>query len=105
VVLRVIPTHIYTIDELQLPKVLEKICQERRGLVLVTWNNRQRKVHELAAIIDHINSNRTEHIITIEDPIEFLHRDKKAFVSQREVEVDTKSSAKLCAAPCVRTRM
>ena len=91
VVLRVIPTHIYTIDELQLPKVIEKICQERRGLVLVTGTTGSGKSTSLAAIIDHINSNRTEHIITIEDPIEFLHRDKKAFVSQREVEVDTKS--------------
>jgi len=91
VVLRVIPTHIYTIDELQLPKVLEKICQERRGLVLVTGTTGSGKSTSLAAIIDHINANRTEHIITIEDPIEFLHRDKKAFVSQREVEVDTKS--------------
>jgi twitching motility protein PilT len=91
VVLRVIPTHIFTIDELQLPRVLEKICQERRGLVLVTGTTGSGKSTSLAAIIDHINSNRTEHIITIEDPIEFLHRDKKAFVSQREVEVDTKS--------------
>jgi twitching motility protein PilT len=91
VVLRVIPTHIYSIEELQLPKVLEKICQERRGLVLVTGTTGSGKSTTLAAIIDQINSNRTEHVITIEDPIEFLHRDKKAFVSQREVEVDTKN--------------
>ncbi|MFN8008222.1 MAG: type IV pilus twitching motility protein PilT [Terriglobia bacterium] len=91
IVLRVIPTHIYTIEELNLPKVLEKICRERRGLVLVTGTTGSGKSTTLAAIIDHINSTRTEHIITIEDPIEFLHRDKKAFVNQREVEVDTKS--------------
>jgi len=91
VVLRVIPTHIYTIEELNLPKVLEKICRERRGLVLVTGTTGSGKSTTLAAIIDYINSNRTEHIVTIEDPIEFLHRDKKAFVNQREVEVDTKS--------------
>ncbi len=59
--------------------------------MLVTGTTGSGKSTSLAAIIDHINSNRTEHIITIEDPIEFLHRDKKAFVSQREVEVDTKS--------------
>jgi twitching motility protein PilT len=91
VVLRVIPTHIFTTEELQLPQVLEKICQERRGLILVTGTTGSGKSTTLAAIIDHINSNRTEHVITIEDPIEFLHRDKKAFVNQREVEVDTKS--------------
>ncbi len=90
VVLRVIPTHIYTIEELNLPKVLEKICRERRGLVLVTGTTGSGKSTTLAAIIDCINSARTEHIITIEDPIEFLHRDKKAFINQREVEVDTK---------------
>ena len=91
IVLRVIPTHIYTIEELNLPKVVEKICRERRGLILVTGTTGSGKSTTLAAIIDCINSSRTEHIITIEDPIEFLHRDKKAFVSQREVEVDTKS--------------
>ena len=91
IVLRVIPTHIYSIDDLNLPKVLEKICRERRGLVLVTGTTGSGKSTTLAAIIDYINSSRTEHIVTIEDPIEFLHRDKKAFVNQREVEVDTKS--------------
>lgn len=90
IVLRVIPTHIYTIEELNLPKALEKVCRERRGLVLVTGTTGSGKSTTLAAIIDCINSTRTEHIITIEDPIEFLHRDKKAFINQREVEVDTK---------------
>ena len=93
IVLRVIPTHIYTIGELNLPKVLEKVCRERRGLVLVTGTTGSVKSTTLAAIIDCINSTRTEHIITIEDPIEFLHRDKKAFINQREVEVDTKGFA------------
>ncbi len=93
IVLRVIPTHIYTIGELNLPKVLEKVCRERRGLVLVTGTTGSGKSTTLAAIIDCINSTRTEHIITIEDPIEFLHRDKKAFINQREVEVDTKGFA------------
>ena len=91
VVLRVIPTQILSIEELKLPKVLERICREQRGLVLVTGTTGSGKSTTLAAMIDQINSERTEHIITIEDPIEFLHRDKKAFVNQREIEVDTRS--------------
>src|SRR5579872_3713747 len=88
-VLRVIPTKIRTLEELFLPRVIEKICQEARGLVLVTGTTGSGKSTSLAAIVDRINSTRTDHIITIEDPIEFLHRDKKGFVNQREVEVDT----------------
>jgi len=90
-VLRVIPTKIQTIEELHLPKVLEKICEEQRGLVLVTGTTGSGKSTTLAAMIDRINSTRSDHIITIEDPIEFLHRDKKGFVNQREIEVDTAS--------------
>ena len=88
-VLRVIPARIKTIRELLLPKVLEKLCLERRGLILCTGTTGSGKSTTLAGIIDHINANRLEHIITIEDPIEFLHRDKKSIVNQREVEVDT----------------
>jgi twitching motility protein PilT len=91
VVLRVIPTKIRALDELYLPKVVEKICEEPRGLVLVTGITGSGKSTTLAAMIDRINSSRAEHVITIEDPIEFLHRDKKGFVNQREVEVDTPS--------------
>jgi len=90
-VLRVIPTKIRTLDELTLPQVLNKVCEEARGLVLVTGTTGSGKTTTLAAMVDHINSTLTDHIITIEDPIEFLHRDKKAFVNQREVEVDTPS--------------
>ncbi len=90
-VLRVIPTKIQTIEELHLPKVLERICEEQRGLVLVTGTTGSGKSTTLAAMIDRINSSRADHIITIEDPIEFLHRDKKGFVNQREIEVDTAS--------------
>src|SRR4249919_909034 len=90
-VLRVIPTKIKPIDELYLPKIVDKICEEARGLVLVTGVTGSGKSTTLAAMIDRINSVRSEHIITIEDPIEFLHRDKKGFVNQREVEVDTPS--------------
>jgi twitching motility protein PilT len=92
-VLRVIPVRILTIRDLLLPPVLEKISQERRGLILVTGTTGSGKSTSLAAMIDYINSTRTEHIMTIEDPIEFLHRDKKSLVNQREVEVDTKSFA------------
>jgi len=88
-VLRVIPTKIRTLEELFLPHVIEKICQETRGMVLVTGTTGSGKTTTLAAIVDRINSTRTDHIITIEDPIEFLHRDKKGFVNQREIEVDT----------------
>jgi twitching motility protein PilT len=92
-VLRVIPVKILTIRDLSLPPVLEQIAGERRGLILVTGTTGSGKSTSLAAVIDYINSTRTEHIMTIEDPIEFLHRDKKSLVNQREVEVDTKSFA------------
>lgn len=88
-VLRVVPTKIRTLEELNLPAVLTRICEERRGLILVTGTTGSGKSTTLAAMIDRINSTRTDHVITIEDPIEFLHRDKKGFVNQREVEVDT----------------
>jgi len=88
-VLRVIPTKIRTIEELNLPVVIDRICEEQRGLVLVTGTTGSGKSTTLAAMIDRINSIRPEHIITIEDPIEYLHRDKKGFINQREVEVDT----------------
>jgi twitching motility protein PilT len=92
-VLRVIPVKILTIRELYLPVVLEKISMEPRGLILCTGTTGSGKSTTLAAIIDYINSHRKEHIMTIEDPIEFLHRDKKCLINQREVEVDTKSFA------------
>jgi twitching motility protein PilT len=92
-VLRVIPTKIRALDELHMPRIVEQICEEARGLVLVTGVTGSGKSTTLAAMIDRINSSRPEHIITIEDPIEFLHRDKKGFVNQREVEVDTPSFA------------
>lgn len=90
-VLRYIPSQILTLQELHLPPILEKICDEPRGLVLVTGTTGSGKSTTLASMIDIMNTNRCEHIITIEDPIEFLHRDKKSFVNQREVDVDTKN--------------
>jgi twitching motility protein PilT len=92
-VLRVIPDQTQNIGGLGLPPVVERICEERRGLILVTGATGSGKSTTLAAMIDRINATRSGHIVTIEDPIEFLHRDKKAFVTQREVEVDTRSFA------------
>jgi energy-coupling factor transporter ATP-binding protein EcfA2 len=92
-VLRLIPARILTIRELLLPPVLEKIGEEERGLVLVTGTTGSGKSTTLAAMIDHVNSRRNSHIVTIEDPIEFLHRDKKSIINQREVEVDTRNFA------------
>ena len=90
-VLRVIPARIQSVRELMLPTVLERICEERRGLILCTGTTGSGKSTSLAAMIDYINALRTEHIMTIEDPIEFLHRDKKSIVNQREIDVDTRS--------------
>jgi twitching motility protein PilT len=92
-VLRLIPDKVRSITELGLPPVVERIAEEQRGLILVTGTTGSGKSTTLAAIIDYINSTRGGHIITIEDPIEFLHRDKKSFVTQREVDVDTRSFA------------
>jgi twitching motility protein PilT len=90
-VLRVIPARVQTVRELMLPPVIEKICEERRGMVLCTGTTGSGKSTTLAAMIDYINSQRTEHIVTIEDPIEFLHRDKRSIVNQREIDVDTRA--------------
>jgi twitching motility protein PilT len=90
-VLRVIPARIQSVRELMLPPILERICEERRGLILCTGTTGSGKSTSLAAMIDYINATRTEHIITIEDPIEFLHRDKKSIVNQREIDVDTRA--------------
>ena len=92
-VLRVIPMQIRTIDELGLPEVLKKIASEERGLVLVTGTTGSGKSTTLAALIDYINQTRSAHVMTVEDPIEFLHRDQMSMVNQREVSVDTRSFA------------
>ena len=89
-VLRVIPVKILSFQDLLLPPILKTIAEERRGLILCTGTTGSGKSTTLAAMIDYVNSTRTEHIMTIEDPIEFLHRDKKSLINQREVEVDTK---------------
>jgi twitching motility protein PilT len=91
--LRVIPMQIRTIHELDLPIILKQIAEEERGLVLVTGTTGSGKSTTLAAMIDHINQTRAAHVITVEDPIEFLHRDQKCLINQREVAVDTRSFA------------
>ena len=92
-VFRVIPFGVKTIEQLHLPKVVESIAMEQRGMILVTGTTGSGKSTTLAAMIDHINSNRTCHIVTIEDPIEFLIRDRRSIVNQREIGVDTDSFA------------
>jgi len=90
-VLRVIPWEIRTLEQLELPRVVASVAELKRGLVLVTGPTGSGKSTTLAAIIDLINRNRHDHIITIEDPIEFLHQHKNSLVNQREVGVDTHS--------------
>lgn len=80
-----------TFEELNLPPVIRKLASERRGLILVTGTAGSGKSTTLAAIINYINETRECHIVTIEDPIEIIHEDKKAFITQREIEVDTVS--------------
>ena len=94
IALRIIPLEVKTIRQLLLPEVLEKIAFYQRGLVLVTGTTGSGKTTSLAAMIDYINTFRRENIITIEDPIEYLHKDKKSTISQREVGMDVTSFAR-----------
>jgi len=93
VVMRLIPIRVQTLAELNLPEVLSEVAMLPRGLVLVTGPTGSGKSTTLAAMINHINEGKPVHIITIEDPIEFMHQDKTAAVNQREVEMDTHSFA------------
>ena len=92
-VFRAVPARPLTLDELGLPVLLKKLCNKPRGLVLVTGPTGSGKSTTLAAMIDYINENKAEHIITIEDPIEFLHGNKKSLIRQRELGADTNSFA------------
>jgi len=88
-VFRTIPFESKSIDQLLLPPVLKKLADEPRGMILVTGATGSGKSTTLSALLDHINNHRTAHIVTIEDPIEYLHRDKKSIINQREVGFDT----------------
>jgi twitching motility protein PilT len=90
-VLRVIPSKVFALDQLNLPPVIERICKEQRGLVLCTGTTGSGKSTTLAAMIDYINNVRNEHVVTIEDPIEYVHTDKKSLITQRELDVDCRS--------------
>ena len=92
-VIRVIPNRIPDFKELSLPPVMPKLADEKRGLILVTGTTGSGKSTTLAALINHINHNRTAHVVTIEDPIEFLFLNKKSSVAQREIGVDTATFA------------
>jgi twitching motility protein PilT len=93
VAFRIVPLEIRTIEELNLPPVVAKLAMEPRGMVLVTGTAGSGKTTTLAAMIDHINTHGSGHVITIEDPIEFVHQDRGCMINQREVGVDTASFA------------
>jgi twitching motility protein PilT len=90
-VFRAIPSDIKTVEELNLPPVINELADEERGIILVTGTTGSGKSTTLAAMIDRMNTNHHKHIVTIEDPIEFLHRDKNSIINQREVGQDTLS--------------
>jgi twitching motility protein PilT len=88
---RAIPAKISTIDQLCLPEVVRELAEEERGIVLLTGTTGSGKSTTLAAMIDHMNTTMKKHVVTIEDPIEFVHQDKLCVINQREVGMDTKS--------------
>jgi twitching motility protein PilT len=88
---RAIPHKISTIDELSLPSVVKELAEEERGIILLTGTTGSGKSTTLAAMIDHMNETTSKHVVTIEDPIEFVHSDKKSVINQREVGMDTTS--------------
>ncbi|QQZ10707.1 type IV pilus twitching motility protein PilT [Heyndrickxia vini] len=90
---RIVPTKIPTIDELELPSILKKIAEKQQGLVLVTGPTGSGKSTTLAAMIDYMNATMRKHIITLEDPIEYLHKHRLSIIDQREVGFDTRNFA------------
>ncbi len=94
IVCRAIPFEIRSVEELGLPPVVTSLAEEQRGIILVTGTTGSGKSTTLAAMIDHINRSQPHHIVTLEDPIEYLHEDKRAIINQREVGSDTESFAR-----------
>jgi len=94
IVFRIIPPNIMTLEQLHLPVVLKKIALEPRGLILVTGVTGSGKTTTLCSLVDYINENKSVNIITIEDPVEYLHNDKNSIISQREIGIDTISFAR-----------
>ena len=94
IVCRAIPFQVRTIDDLGLPPVIHDLADEKRGIILLTGTTGSGKSTTLAAMIDQINSTQPQHIVTLEDPIEYLHRDKRSIINQREVGHDTESFAR-----------
>jgi twitching motility protein PilT len=94
IVCRAIPLQVRTLEDLGLPEVMHKLAEEQRGIVLLTGTTGSGKSTTLAAMIDQINSTKPRHIVTLEDPIEYLHRDKLSIINQREVGQDTESFAR-----------
>ena len=91
IVMRAIPVVIKSVDELGLPEVVTQLAEQERGILLLTGTTGSGKSTTLAAMLDHMNRTMAKHIVTIEDPIEFLHRDRTSIINQREVGLDTKS--------------
>ncbi len=94
IVCRAIPFRIRSVEELGLPPVVTSLAEEQRGIILITGTTGSGKSTTLAAMIDHINRTRHQHIVTLEDPIEYLHEDKHSIINQREVGSDTESFAR-----------
>src|ERR671932_1144814 len=94
IVMRAIPVVIKSVDELGLPDAVTQLAEQERGIILLTGTTGSGKSTTLAAMIDHINSTRSRHVVTLEDPIEYLHRDKLSIINQREVGHDTESFAR-----------
>jgi twitching motility protein PilT len=91
--IRIIPTHIPSLETLQMPDILKKVCTKTQGLFLVTGPTGSGKSTTLAAMLDHVNKKMRKHIITLEDPIEYLHKHDRSIIDQREVGPDTRSFA------------